>query len=345
MWALSNKTPYGAERNWIRDKAGAHHWVVAVKATFEIAPSGKLTLADEQPPPVLAPQYFGESGASSLQYESDLLAVKPATDVVLDAEAWAPGGKPAPMVPVSLKFPGVEKILVVHGERVFYRAIMAVEMTKPKPFTHQPIRYERAFGGKDLADPDPSKHRIDARNPIGRGFATRKAHLINQPAYAIEYPKGDPEKAGPAGYGPIDGSWAPRLGFAGTYDAVWEKSKKPLLPDDYDDRYALCAPADQRTQEPLRGGERVECINLTPGGRLVIELPVINLAFTTFVEAKREEHRGHLASVILELTPSEGKAGPGPMKLAMVWQTTLKVPSGSADYLDQTAIAEQPSPH
>lgn len=344
MWALSNKTPYGAGRNWIRDKNGAHHWVVAVKATFDIEPGGKLKLSDEQPPPVLAPEYFGEPGTSSLRYESDLLAAKAGvgTDVLVHADAWAPGGKPTPMVAVSLRLPGVEKVLVVRGERGFYQGVIGVETTKPIPFVRQPIRYERAFGGKDFADRNPAKHRIDERNPIGRGFATKKAHLVKQLAHTIEYPKGDPEKVGPAGYGPIDSSWAPRIGYAGTYDAAWEKSKRPLLPDDYDERFALCAPSDQRTERPLRGGERVECINLTPQGRLVVELPKINFTCSTSFGAKREEHRGHLVTVILELAPGEGKAGPGTMKLAMVWQTTLEVRSKDADYLDQTEIAEKP---
>jgi hypothetical protein len=60
MWMLDNQTPYGAERNWIRDKNGAHLWIVAVKATFDIGPGGALKLADEQKPPLLAPEYFGE---------------------------------------------------------------------------------------------------------------------------------------------------------------------------------------------------------------------------------------------------------------------------------------------
>jgi hypothetical protein len=49
MWALKNQTPYAAERNWTRDKHGVHWWLVAVKATFDIAPGGRLELADEQP--------------------------------------------------------------------------------------------------------------------------------------------------------------------------------------------------------------------------------------------------------------------------------------------------------
>jgi hypothetical protein len=55
MWMLDNQTAYAVERNWVRDKNGRHHWVVAVKATFDVGQDGRLTLADEQPPPALAP--------------------------------------------------------------------------------------------------------------------------------------------------------------------------------------------------------------------------------------------------------------------------------------------------
>ena len=86
MWALDNRTAYAAERNWIRDKNGVHHWLVAVKATFDVALDGRLKLADEQPPPLLEPEYRGEPGSSSLRLDSDLLAVKPGTTVAVFAE-------------------------------------------------------------------------------------------------------------------------------------------------------------------------------------------------------------------------------------------------------------------
>src|SRR5688572_3450642 len=101
MWTLKNRTPYAAERNWTRDKRGVHQWIVAVKATFTIAKDGKLSLSDEQVPPVLAPEYHGEPGMSSLRYDSDLLRAKPCTDVIVDACAHAPRGKKAARVPVS----------------------------------------------------------------------------------------------------------------------------------------------------------------------------------------------------------------------------------------------------
>ncbi|NTX60268.1 DUF2169 domain-containing protein [Myxococcus sp. CA051A] len=331
MWMLKNRTPYAAERNWTRDKDGLHWWVVAVKATFSVAPDGRLVLADEQPPPVLMPEYFGEPGQSSLRYDSDLLAAKPGTEVLLDGCAHAPRGKPAETVPVALRLGPLHKVLLVHGPRTFSRGLLRVVMSRPQPFITSPIRYEGAFGGRDLTDSDPSKHRLDERNPIGCGFAIRNAHLAGKPAHTIEHPKGDPAAHGPAGFGPIDPAWMPRRKLAGTYDARWARTKKPLLPDDYDAAFALSAPDDQRFDGTLNGGERVELVNMTPEGILRFELPRISLGFVTHVGRRSEEHGARLTTVLVE---------PEARRLSMVWQGTLCVPAPDADYLDETEIAE-----
>ncbi|GHG81750.1 DUF2169 domain-containing protein [Comamonas sp. JC664] len=331
MWALKNRTVYAAERNWTRDKEGVHWWLVAVKATFDITLGGRLRLADEQPPPVLMPEYFGAPGQSSLRKDSDLLAVKPGTEVLLDACAHSPRGKPVETVPVSLRLGPLHKVLHVHGPRTYSRGLLGTSMSRPQPFTTAPIRYESAFGGADASDSDPGKHRLDERNPIGRGFATRHAHLAGKPAHTIEYPNGDPAARGPAGFGPLDAAWMPRRKLAGTYDSRWERTKKPLLPDDYDPAFALSAPLDQRLEGALSGGERVELVNLTPGGALRFELPRIALGFTTHVARRSEEHGARLTTVLVE---------PDAMRLSLVWQGSLRVPAPDADYLDETEIVE-----
>ncbi|WP_342377714.1 DUF2169 domain-containing protein [Myxococcus stipitatus] len=190
------------------------------------------------------------------------------------------------------------------------------------------------FGGSDLSDADPQKHRVDERNPIGRGFARRVPHLIGKQAHAIEYPRGEPAEMGPAGFGPIDSAWMPRRKLAGTYDARWAQAKKPLLPDDFDPDFALSAPKDQRTRKPLVGGERVELLNMTPDGVLRFELPRILLRFTTCIGTRREPHSPRLVTVLVE---------PEERRLSLVWQSTLRVPAPDADYLDETEIVEQRS--
>jgi hypothetical protein len=248
MWALTNRTPYGVGRNWIRDKQGAHRWVVAVRATFVMQENGALVRATEQPPPSLAPEYYGEPGASGLRRDSDLLALKPGTDVVLDANAHTPYDRPTDAVTVAISVGGLRKTLVVHGERRLRQRVGGgIGLTNAEPFLSRPIRYEMAYGGWDRTDPDPSKHRLYARNPIGRGFAARAEHLHDQPAPSVQYPDGDVAALGPAGFGPIDASWSPRRELAGTYDDAWAKTKRPLLPDDYDERFAMCAPRISRS--------------------------------------------------------------------------------------------------
>jgi hypothetical protein len=333
MWALENYTPYAAERNWTRDKDGVHQWIVAVRATYSIREDGGLTLADVQLPPVLMPEYRGEPGKSSLRYESDLLRVKPCTDVIVDGCAHAPGGKKAKRVEVSLRVGPVDKTLVVAGERTYRKRLLGgVRPTNPTPFDVQPIEYEHAYGGMDLIDKDSRKHRIDARNPIGKGFAVKPSHLADTPVPAIEYAKGDVAERGPAGFGPIDAAWSPRRELAGTYDAAWEETKMPLLADDYDDLHASCAPSDQRIVPGLRGGDPVELVNLSRTGTLRFTLPKVYLTFVTHFGSKRESHSGNLATVFIE---------PEVMRLSVVWQSAFPVATKRVDYLDETVIREK----
>ncbi|HYO71757.1 MAG TPA: DUF2169 domain-containing protein [Archangium sp.] len=332
MWWLNNRTAYAAERNWTRDRDGAHWWVVAVKATFDVSPAGKLELAHEQLPPVLVPEYYGEPGASSLRYDSDLLAAKPGTDVIVNAHAHAPGGKPAMTVPVSLRVGGLDKRVLVHGERFYRRGVFGLAMSSPLPFTSRQIRYESAFGGQDFSDPDSRKHCMDVRNPIGRGVAANSARLVDQPAHFLEYLQGDAAAMGPAGFGAIDRSWVPRRNLAGTYDERWARTKRPLLPDDYDPAFALSAPSDQRLRRFLVGGELMELVHMTPEGVLRFRLPTVVLAFRSRFGARWREHPGQMVTVIVE---------PEEHRLLIVWQTALRVSAQDVDFLDETEIVER----
>jgi hypothetical protein len=331
MWALVNQTPFAAERNWTRSKTGVHVWIVALKATFDIAANGALKLADEQIPPVLAPEYHGKDPAtSSLKYESDLLAVKPGTDVLINGQAHAPGGRPAPAVEVLFRLGDVRKHLVAYGKRAYYKGAVGLTTTSPAPFTTCPLIYEDAFGGSSLEGPDPSKHRLDKRNPVGKGVAANVDDLVHQPAHRVEYASGDPSRVGPAGFGPLASYWSPRLELAGTYDATWDKTKKPLLPDDYDPKHVLCSPLDQRPATGwLKGGELVELAHMTPEGSLRFELPRLSFSYDTWFGRRREEHRGHLATVIVE---------PDERRLMAVYQSSLTIARRDVPYLDKTVI-------
>jgi len=336
MWLLQNRTPYAAERTWVQDKDANKHWLVAVKATYDVAPNGSLHLADEQLPPCRLGTHFGEPGQSSLQYESDLLGVKPTTDVVVNGSAYAPGGRAAANVDVGIEVGSVRKNLRVSGDRYWVKGVLGDPVISAAlPFVKMPIVYERAFGGWDRAPQDPSQHRLDARNPIGTSFLTRANHAVDVPLPNVEYPdqpmRSWQDRPRPAGLGAIEVHWSPRRELAGTYDDRWMKDRFPLWAEDFDPRYHSCAPADQQSDDFLRGGESVRLSNLTPSGYLTFRLPRVYPFFETRFGRERIEHRARLATVIIE---------PDVPRVMMVWQTSLLCNHG-VDYLDVTVVSEK----
>jgi hypothetical protein len=335
VWAIRNRTPYGVASTWGRNKDGVHEWIVAVRATFDIGPQGKVTLADEQPAPLLVAEYNGEEGASSLRHEIDLVSPKPTTDIIVNGTAYAPGGRPAAQFPVAIRVDGLEKVLRVWGSRAYVSHLGQVLPSGPVPVTEVPVLYERSFGGFDKTDPDPARQKLDPRNPVGCGVAADARRLIDKPVHNFEYPDRNPAESGPAGFGAIASYWSPRRELQGTYDKAWEESRKPLLPVDWDPMSLLSAPADQRPSQHLRGGELVQLSNLTRDGLLKLALPKIYPVFTTYfstVSGRRlEEHRARLVTVIFE---------PDHACLVMVWSTALLV-HGDEDYLDETVVREK----
>ena len=224
MWSITNHTPYKVESTWGRDKDGVHEWIVAVKGTYDIKADGSLELAAEQIEPLLAPEYNGDPGLSSLRYDADLVAPKPTTDVVFNATAYAPKGRPSTDFLVGVKVGSVQKMIRVKGNRIWSKGLLG-GASSAEPITQLPIVYERAYGGYDHQDPDPKRHRMDPRNPVGRGVVAQSSHRVGQVMPNFEYPGGSLEKAGPAGFGAIDSFWSPRREFNGTYDQAWQLSQ------------------------------------------------------------------------------------------------------------------------
>lgn len=326
MWALLNDTPYGAERSWVRDGDGGHLWIVAVKATYDVLEGGALRLADEQPAPLLEPVHFGDPGASSVRYDTEVVEPKPATDVLINASVHAPNGRPAKAVEVVARIHNVKKTLIVYGPRVFQKAGAGVTPSEPEPFVEHPIVYEWSYGGQDLRDAEPRRHVMDLRNPVGRGVAARAVDLVDQPAFRVEYLH---SSATPAGFGAIASHWSPRRELAGTYDDVWLRTRRPLLPADHDSRARLSAPADQRPGRHLAGGEAIVLQNMTPSGTLAFTVPRVDLEFTTHLRTLKTLHRATLGTVVVE---------PDIRRVALVWQTSVPVGPRDLDNLDATVI-------
>lgn len=315
MWQVDNRTPFAAERGWVRDRDGAEVWLVAVKASFDILPDGSTVPSAEQPPVLRVPAYFGDPATSSIRYEADLVLTKTTTDVLLVGNAHAPGGQPVTELDVGFRVGALQKQIRAVGDRVWTDR----GPSRAEAFVTMPIVYENAFGGVDFQSAHPNRD-WDWRNPVGRGFFTDKAHAVGQPLPNLEWPEQPirnwKDRPPPAGFGALASHWQPRAGFAGSYDERWMKTRQPLLPEDFDDRFFQCAPPDQQPARFLTGGESVTIVHLSPRGRLQFTLPRLFLGFETrFYDGSRELHRNRkLHSVILE---------PEFPRVSLVWHSAL----------------------
>lgn len=314
MWAVTNTTPFAAHRAWVRDTGGQEVWVVAVKASYNILPGGKLEIARQQAPVALAPRHTGEPGQSSLYEDAEADLRKPYWDLVVHGTAFAPRGEPVRRTLVSVRLGNWRKAIQVHGKRWWTRSLGRAHFSEPEPFVEAPLSYEHAFGGVDPRDPKA----YYAANPVGRGFSRKPEDLFEREAPTLELEAAPLREgktpSGPAGFGPIDRWWSPRSARAGTYDREWERSRRPLLPSGYDERFRQCAPDDQQFPERPRGGEIVEIEGMSPAGPERCELPRLSFGFRTDFGSRTVEHRGELQSVVIEMNQR---------RLSMVYQTQL----------------------
>ena len=292
--ALTNHTPFSAEKFVLMDLDGQEAVLILVTATFEDAGRG-FKVAEKQIEPFVEDVYAGDPETSSLLAENDLSLAKPLVDVIVTATAYAPQGKPAGQVPVELRVGDLRKVLRVSGHRIW--ALRSP--SRPAPFMEMPIRYERAYGGTNAA----SKATF-LPNPVGVGFkgvVSRDALQAEIPN--IEYPDslmgGPSDKLRPAGFGPIARWWDPRPKLAGTYDKKYLDSRWPLLPLDFDPRFNQMAPADQQSAT-LVGGEPARLVNLTRDGLWDFRLPRLEVPVHLVYDDTIEETHPRLDTILIE---------------------------------------------
>lgn len=279
---LLNHTPYTAGYSTGLLPNRQYCVVVVVKASFAIPrqPDGTVELATPQEPLYETDGYWGEPGYSSPQYENDYATRKPLCDVLISGQAVVTDANPVEQLVVSAQVGSLSKQFRVTGERYWQKQLFRYKPSEPEPFQQHPLRWETAYGGT-LPDPEQAGYTLGcwASNPIGTGFLLKgqEPTALDQLPLARTEALDDPiqtpyQTCQPQGFGPIARHWQPRLQYAGTYDADWIKNRKPFLPDDFDERYYQCAPADQQIPH-LQGGESVWLVNLSPWGELRFRIP------------------------------------------------------------------------
>lgn len=201
-------------------------------------------------------RYFDAANTGSVRHESDIAPYKPACDVIVNATAHVPGGKPvsAFTVRLTVRQAGhtvIDKTLAVSGERSFEKKaapsrlvqwtgkLATAGRSQPNPWrlgpaqdaTNLPLRYEFANGGECRID--AVGHEASEENPCGRGFARRwyldakrldavaapRIHALDKPLTAQQFwhvVNGGTLPA-PSGMGTVGRGWMPRRALAGTF--------------------------------------------------------------------------------------------------------------------------------
>ena len=335
MLQLKNESPFESAIALFPDKDGIDTLHIVVKATFDLDLANRLEIAEEQVPPCLADEYWGEPGQSSLRYASDLHLCKPSTDVVLVGQAWAPEGKKVPQIDMGIAIADRRKLVRVFGDRVWREN--GASHTPPKPFEIDAAGV-RARLRRHTPDRPPQKTILgEERNPVGRGFRGRRkpVEAQGQPLPNIEHPQNLIQSWGdvvvPQGFGFVAPHWMPRRDHAGTYDDAWQKTRAPYLPEDFDPRFFNAAHPDLVFDRYLQGGELVVVVGASPRGRLRFHLPICEIEAQVRIAGQTEKPPLNLETVLIE---------PDEARLCLAWGAALPCDK-KALKVEQVTIALQ----
>ncbi|MBI5017325.1 MAG: DUF2169 domain-containing protein [Deltaproteobacteria bacterium] len=313
MLQLKNRTQFAAAMALFPDAQGVDTLYAVVKATYRMNPSPEP--AETQVPVTLSDEYWGDPGASSLRYASEMHLSKPSTDVVLMGQAWVSNDRLVDQLDVTLSVAGRSKVVRALGTRQWRSG---GKISPPEPFESMPLVYEFAYGGVYVS---PSGEMFaEERNPVGRGFlgGRTEEEWVGQPLPNVEDPRLLLQKPGdvvpPAGFAFVAPSWLPRRAYAGTYDEAWQKGRAPYLPQDFDPRFFNAAPADLVFEPFLSGGESVEILNASPAGTLRFTLPRGGLRMRVTIAGDVQEPPVHLETVLLE---------PDEARLCLTWRAAV----------------------
>lgn len=311
MGPIENLSPYGFACLPNVDRHGEEIVVVAVAAHFDLPRPGRphrgpLEPCEHQPPPHFDDVYWGDPATTSLRYEGQSAYSRPGTDVYLSGSAHAPHGRAVQHVDVEIGVGPCRARARVTGDRVWVSAAGSLRASPPVPFVQMPLVWERSYGGGNI-EAGASGH--EPRNPLGVGLYPSLETASNAALPNIEDPGAlllDPwSRTRPVGFGPVARHWLARSSFAGTYDEQWKRSRAPLWPDDFDERFFLAAAPGLSAIPHLRGGESVVMSGVHPQGGFGFVLPTLRISCKSVFAGRVERVGLRLDAVILE--PDENR--------------------------------------
>ncbi|MBI3597294.1 MAG: DUF2169 domain-containing protein [Nitrospirae bacterium] len=314
---LINLSNFSVQPVIVMNNQGKETLLVVVKGTY-VLDGVRAYLNADQEKILMADEYNGEPGLSSIRYAGETTLFKPATDLIILGSAL-PRRRDEQSVDVVLQAGKIRKTVRVFGDRYWVGKKGSERISEPQPFDCMPLVFERAFGGIDDS-PDPPE--ADPRNPIGKGFRAKNSQRptagtllpnLENPAQMIRTPS---DRPAPAGTGFVAPHWEPRRTRAGTYDEKWQNERAPFLPDDFDPLFHQSAPLDQVYPGYMEGGEPITVVNVSPSGRLSFLLPSPKFDVAVRIGEDRHSLQMRLDTVVIDADNS---------RLRMVWRGSLSI--------------------
>ncbi|WCM89475.1 DUF2169 family type VI secretion system accessory protein [Acidovorax sp. NCPPB 3576] len=313
---LENLTPFAAEILPGYGPDGGLQKTVVVKATLDfrnrVAPHGTGL------PILRGDQFFDAQGMEGVvRFESDLVPFKPRVDVIVNAVAYAPGGKPVAAFDAGVTVGREARVVRVFGERVWRKRLglfpVAVEQA---PALHVPVAYHLAYGGQDPADAQA----FAPANPTGLGFSAGLPP-DGLPLPRIEWPDelihAASDTPSPAGFGCFGRTWLPRRKLLGSYGpAEWQvPGIVGRMPQSFDPAAWNCAhPRMQFSPAQVKPGTSIQWVHLSAQGPSQITLPDIRPHVSWTADGKSHTVSPHFDTVTIE--PEHGH-------FALTWRHTL----------------------
>lgn len=313
------------------DVAGREHLVIVAKATWRIPDPGQRPRPLPPQPIVLADEYYGEPGQSAMRYGADMARFKPRCDVLFDACAHSPDGRPVRELQAGFELAGLRKTVRAVGPRQWRSQLSGWALSAPEPFLKVPLTADYALGGTRTFH-QGGQQLVEAHlhNPSGRGWAGRQTlkQFDGQGAPQLEHPDHPVTRPDamllPCALSAVGRHWLPRRGHAGTYDDHWRRDVFPLPPADFDERFHQVAPEDQQMPYPT-GGETVHLMHLVPDRpALAFALPRLDMQ----VRVLRADYRQEAPVAVADTLFFE----PDQRRFSVVWRASVRQRRGIQEF-------------
>lgn len=328
---LQNGTPFSVIWMPGRMQYPAHSLTIIVKGTFDLRAGEPAVNADKQLP--ITPDLpHPDDEKSGPYYDSDFAYFKPRADRLLVGRCYAPGGRPVTETTVAFSVGSWSRRLRVIGDRQWKKGVLKTGASDPRPFTEMDLRWSRAYGGPRFA-PNLAGRGYHRGNP--EGDIELALPNIEDPSLPIRSPS-DP--IAPAGFCPLDRTWAPRKQMIGTYGKKWFRTRCPWVPEDIDWTVSNAAPALNQSTGYLQGDEVIGLENLNRSSpRFSGRLPGIR------VRALIERHG--LGGFAIEEVPLQLDTlwvDADALQAVLVWRGVCTVASEEFEDLQTLLVASEP---